>query len=50
MLESTEEWKEKFESRGGEENLDESQFNWQTRRNQALQLSEEELQNEPAAV
>ena len=49
-MEESDDWKQLLESRGGQENLDAAQFNWQSKHLQAQALSEEELENQPITV
>jgi len=44
QLEESEDWNQMIESRGGKDDLDSKQFNWQSKHLEALAMNEEELQ------
>jgi hypothetical protein len=50
QLEESDDWNQLIESRGGNENLDSKQFNWQSKHLEALSMNEEELQQSSVNV
>ena len=50
QLEEADDWNQLIESRGGNENLDSKQFNWQSKHLEALSMNEEELQQSSVNV
>ena len=50
QLEESEDWNQMIESRGGKDDLDSKQFNWQSKHLEALAMNEEELQQSSVNV